>query len=182
MKAKAEKTIRLERPYIGKIVTIEEQTVEFDNGNMAYREIARHCGGVGILAINRRDEIYLVNQYRKPYDEFLLEIPAGKLEPDEDPEECARRELLEETGIESITLEKLSEIYPSPGFLDERLFVFRTLDFKEGGAAAPDEDEYLDVVIMPFSMALQKVHAMEIRDAKTVVAILIEATKRMMEK
>ncbi len=178
MTAKSEKTIELSTAFEGKIVSIEKHTVQFDDGKTAYREIARHCGGVGILAIDEMDQLFLVKQYRKPYEEFLLEIPAGKLELGEEPLMCAERELLEETGTSAAKFEKLSEIYPSPGFLDERLFIFKAYDFQDTGTQNLDMDEHLEVLKVPFREAVAMVQRMEIKDAKTVAAILLEAANR----
>jgi len=178
MAAKTEKTIEKTIKFKGRIITMEEHTIVFENGKTAYREIARHNGGVGILAIDKNDCILMVKQYRKPYEEFLLEIPAGKLEKGEIPVECAERELMEETGCRADCLEKLSEIYPSPGFLDERLFVFRARNVEESGVQKLDEDEHLEVLHVPFAEALQMVQRMEIKDGKTMIAILLEAEER----
>lgn len=178
MAGKTEKTIEKSIEFKGKIITMEKHTIAFENGKTAYREIARHSGGVGILAIDKNDCILMVKQYRKPYEEFLLEIPAGKLEKGEIPEECAERELMEETGCSADCLEKLSEIYPSPGFLDERLFVFRAINLVETGVQKLDEDEHLDVLHVPFDEALDMVRQMKIKDGKTMIAILLEADMR----
>ena len=178
MTAKIEKTIEKSIVFEGKIVSIEKHTVLFDDKSTSYREIARHCGGVGILAIDEADRVIMVKQYRKPYEEFLLEIPAGKLEKGEAPEECAERELLEETGYKADILERLSEIYPSPGFLDERLFVFKAKNIKDLGTQNLDADEHLEIVFIPFDEVLEMVQSGIIKDAKTMVAILLEAVER----
>lgn len=178
MAAKSEKTVDLSIAFKGRIVTIEKHDVVFDDGSTAYREIARHCGGVGILAIDRDDRVIMVKQYRKPYEEFLLEIPAGKLEAGEIPEVCAERELMEETGYRVGNLEKLSEIYPSPGFLDERLFVFRAKNIEPMGTQNLDFDEHLEILHIPFDEVLEMVQSMKIKDGKTVVAVLLEAVER----
>jgi len=178
MTAKCEKTIEKSIAFEGKIVSIEKHIVEFDDKSTSYREIARHCGGVGILAIDENDSVIMVKQYRKPYEEFLLEIPAGKLEKGEAPVECAERELLEETGYKADILERLSEIYPSPGFLDERLFVFRAKNLKNDGIQNLDEDEHIEILYIPFNEVLEMVLSSKIKDAKTIVAILMEAVER----
>ena len=178
MTATIEKTIEKSIAFEGKIVSIEKHIVLFDDKSTSYREIARHCGGVGILAIDEDDRVIMVKQYRKPYEEFLLEIPAGKLEKGETPEDCAERELLEETGCKADILERLSEIYPSPGFLDERLFVFKAKDIKNLGTQNLDEDEHLEILFIPFDEVLEMVQSAKIKDAKTMVAILLEAVER----
>ncbi len=175
----SEKTIKSKVAFNGKIINVEQLTVTFDNGREAYREIARHNGGVGILAIDNDDNIMLVRQYRKAYEEFVLEIPAGKLEKEEDPYTCAKRELEEETGNVAEELVKLFEIYPSPGFLDEKLYIYKATKFHSNGNFKPDLDEYLDFIKLPFSNAYKMVLNGEIKDAKTIIAIMRESLYRV---
>ena len=167
-----EKTINSTKIYDGRIIKLTVDTVITPGGNEATREIIRHPGGVGVVAIDENNMIYLVEQYRIPYDEVLLEIPAGKIDPGEtDVEKAARRELREETGLSADALEFIGNFYPSVGFLDEdlRLFMAKGLSM---GETDPDEDEFLNLVKIPFDEAVAMVMDNRIKDGKTIAAIL----------
>jgi ADP-ribose pyrophosphatase len=114
-----EKTIHTEKIFSGKIVTLEVQEVELPNGKTSKREIIKHPGAVAVLAVTNENKLVMVEQYRKPLERAIVEIPAGKLEKGEEPAVCARRELEEETGYECESLELLVSFYTSPGFADE---------------------------------------------------------------
>ena len=131
--------------YHGRIIDVQVDTVSLPNGNTSTREVVRHPGGVGILALDDEDCAVLVEQYRYVFGRTLLEIPAGKLEPGEDPVAGALRELKEETGCTAGRIVPLGAIYPSPGFLTEVTYLFAALDLTEG-EMQPDEDEFVEVV------------------------------------
>lgn len=148
------------------------------SGKIATREVVQHPGGVGIVAVTEEDEIILVRQYRKAIDAAIYEIPAGKLDPGEEPRTCGLRELSEETGMTAETFEYMGFIYPSPGFTDEVTHVYLAKGLAQG-ADHPDEDEFLDIEKMPFEKAYDMVMNGEINDAKSVFGILkYEAMKR----
>ena len=130
--------------YHGRIIAVQVDTVSLPNGNTSTREVVRHPGGVGILALDDEDCAVLVEQYRYVFDRTLLEIPAGKREPGEDPLTTARRELREETGAEAAHWQPLGAVLPSPGCYGEvlHLYLARDLTF---GATHPDADEFLQV-------------------------------------
>lgn len=166
-----EKKVTGETIFQGKIITVQKDKVLCQNNNMATREVVRHNGGVGVLAMVA-NKIILVRQFRYPYNEDTLEIPAGKLELGEDPLTCGIREFEEETGYRTDTLEKFATIYPTPGYCDEVLHLYQAQDFDlVDDPLASDEDEFIDVVYMDLKTAYQKVANQEIRDAKTVIAI-----------
>ena len=166
-----EKPLRREEIFSGRVLHVHRDQVELPNGRTSDREIVDHPGGVGILALDDENNVRTVTQYRYAYGKLLLEIPAGKLEPGEDPRAAAIRELQEETGARAGRFEALGEIYPSPGYCDEiiRLYLARDLTF---GDTHPDEDEFLTLWRIPFPQLREKVLAGEVTDAKTVAAVL----------
>ena len=166
-----EKTISRQPIYDGRIIRVHVDQVELPGGGSSTREVVNHPGGVGILALDRDNSVLTVTQYRYPYQQTLLEIPAGKLERGEDPYHAALRELQEETGASTDKLTSLGDVYPSPGFCDEiiRLYLARNLTW---GEMHPDEDEFLDVQRIPFHVLVDRVLSGEITDAKTCIAVL----------
>jgi ADP-ribose pyrophosphatase len=166
-----EKTLNVEYPFKGRVFNVEVQTVQMHDGRTARREIVRHGGGACILAVDDDLQVYMVKQFRKPYDVELLEIPAGKLEPGEEPIVCARRELQEETGFHAQKIEWLATIYPSPGYCSETLSIYLATGLTQG-EASPDDGEHL--VCKPYALAdiLAMLDRGEICDAKTQVALL----------
>ena len=128
----------------GRIVHLFEDTVRLPNGKLATREVMRHPGAVAIVPLTGDGEVILVRQYRYPFAEALLEIPAGKLDPGEEAESCARRELEEETGVEAAELIPLGVFYPSVAVLDEKIFLFLARGLTQKNSH-PDEDEFLRV-------------------------------------
>ncbi|OGO78803.1 MAG: ADP-ribose pyrophosphatase [Clostridiales bacterium GWB2_37_7] len=166
-----EKTIEVKKIFDGKIIKLELQTVELCNNKKAEREIIRHNGGVAILPVTQNNEIILVRQFRKPYDEELLEIPAGKLEKGEMPEICAERELKEETGCSADKISFMTVMYPSPGYTDEKIYIYKAEGLCEGSLSL-DEDEFLDVEKYTLIEAVQMIKTGIIKDAKSIIAIL----------
>lgn len=166
-----EKQISREIKYQGKIVTVCLDRVELIDGRKTWREECLHPGGVAILPLLDSGEVILVRQHRYAYNKDLIEIPAGKLEPGEDPLSCGIRELSEETGYSADEIIPLGVAYPSPGYVNEKLHLYLARGLK-GGASHPDEGELLEVFTLPFEELLKKVMNDEIHDAKTVIATL----------
>lgn len=166
-----ERPITQDYQYKGKIVNIRVDKAQFPDGKQCTREVCEHCGGVGILPVDDEGFVYLVRQYRYPYDEELLEVPAGKMDHDdsEDHLGCGIRELKEETGFTAETMTYLGEMYPSPGFLTERLYLYLATGLTAGETNF-DDDEYLNLVKMSFDELCEKIHTGEIRDGKTIFA------------
>lgn len=165
--------IQLEREvlYDGKILRLERDRVKLPNGNTAWREICRHPGGVCVLAVTPQGEVLFVRQFRYAYGTTLLELPAGELEPGEEPLPAALRELEEETGYQAAKLHYMGEMYPTPGCMDEVLHLYYGDDLQKT-QAHPDEDEFLELVKIPLEQALEMVFAGELPDAKTQLALL----------
>lgn len=165
-----EKEVNKKYIYKGKILNLCVDDIMLPDGKYATREYVEHMGGAGILAVDTDGYIYLVRQYRYAYRESILEIPAGKLEEGEEPILTAQRELEEETGLVG-KIEPFGLLYPTPGYTNEPLYVFLATELKAQQRHL-DEDEFLDTVRMPFVEALKMVMAGDIKDAKTVYAIL----------
>ena len=166
-----EKTVSSETVFEGRIIKVKVDKVVMPDGKEAQRELVKHPGGVGIVAITENDEIILVKQYRKPLDKAIYEIPAGKLDAGEHHRVCGVRELEEETGLSANVFDYMGFIYPSPGFTDEVTHVYLAKELTQG-ETHPDEDEFLDVEKVPFEKALTMVMDGEINDAKSVFGIL----------
>lgn len=166
-----EKFISRERVFDGIILHIDHITNELPNGKPAKREVAMHVGASAVLPVDAEGNVYLVRQFRAPFDQILLEIPAGKLDSiDEDRLLAAKRELREETGLEADSWLRLTDTYTTPGFTNEKISLYLARDLRQGDSH-PDEDEFLNLVKMPFSEAFDMVMRDEIRDAKTQVAL-----------
>lgn len=167
-----EKTLSSKKIYDGSIIKVRVDTVAMPDGKTAQRDIAEHPGGVGVVALTEDKKIIMVKQYRKPIERAIYEIPAGKLDKkSENPAECGRRELEEETGYRCTELKSLGFMYPSPGFCDEVTHIY----LAEGlfkGELHPDEDEFLDIEFFEFSKVKEMIMNNEINDAKTVFGIL----------
>lgn len=172
-----EKTVSQDYRFRGKIINLRVDKAELPNGRLATREVVEHPGGVCIAALTDQDELLFVRQFRYPYGEVLLELPAGKLERGEDPLEAGKRELREETGASAERYVSLGKLYPSPGYCGEiiHLYLAAGLQF---GEMHPDEDEFLEAERIPLDEAVRRVLANEIPDAKTQTAVLKVAALR----
>ncbi|KKE80693.1 NUDIX hydrolase [Oceanobacillus caeni] len=173
MKKFEEKTIRSEKIFDGKIVQLQVDEVQLPNGKTSQREIVKHPGAVAVIAITKENKIVFVEQYRKPLERSLIEIPAGKLEPGENPMIAAIRELEEETGYSTNSLSFVTSFYSSPGFADELLHIYITNDIEKiENPRAADEDEFVELVELTLDEAKQYVEEEKIHDAKTAYAVL----------
>lgn len=166
-----EKTISVEKIYDGKIIEVTREKVLLENQSEAYREVVHHSGGVCVLPLNNKGEVLFVKQFRYPFKEVLLEIPAGKREQNEDPKECGIRELKEEVGAISENITFLGKLYPTVAYDTEIIYIYMAQDLRFAEQNL-DEDEFLDVVKIPLSKAYEMVLNDEIPDAKTQIAIL----------
>jgi ADP-ribose pyrophosphatase len=140
------------------------------------REVVQHPGGAGVVALFDDGTVALVRQYRHPTLRYVLELPAGRLEPHEPPEECAARELREEIGVRAGRIEKLSEFFTTPGFCAEKLYVYLATELTEVGQDLED-DELVEVVRVPLSEALKMCGSGAIEDAKTIIGLMLVAQR-----
>ncbi|MBP2625583.1 MAG: hydrolase [Firmicutes bacterium] len=156
----------------GNLLTVYCDKVELPNGKEAGREFIRHPGAVAVVPITQEGNIVLVRQYRYPVGKAILEVPAGKLDKGEHPEDCARRELEEETGYVAHTIKRLSSIYTTPGFTDEviHLYIAEHLTLAK---QRPDEDEFLDVEVYTKDQIRLMINDGTINDAKSMLALLL---------
>ncbi len=168
----SEKIINSEYLYNGKILNLRKDRVELPNGKEAFREIVELSGASAVLPITENDEIIFVRQYRCPFFEILLEIPAGKIDEGETPEECAIRELKEETGATAKEIKLLCCSYPSPGCLKEKLYLYVATGL-EFSVQHLDEDEFLEILKIPYNKAIEMIKKGEIVDGKTINSILL---------
>lgn len=166
----AERVVDAERPWEGKIFSVEHLRVELSDGSLDWREVVRHNGGAGVVAV-RDGRVCLVRQYRVALGCMTLEIPAGKVDPAERRDVCAARELTEETGLVAERLELLTESYGAPGFTNEHTSVYFAHGISQGEARL-DEGEFLNVVWVPVDDAVAAIREGLIQDAKTVEGIL----------
>jgi ADP-ribose pyrophosphatase len=171
-----EKTISSKEIYSGKIISVRLDRVQLPDGKESKREIVEvvNSGAVGIVPV-KDDRVYLVRQYRKAIEKVLLEIPAGRLEPGEDPLHCAQRELAEEIGFRTENLQRMAFFYSSPGFSNEVLYMYLARDLVRDEAAAKEEGEFLEVESFAIPEALKMVSNGEIEDGKTLIGLLMAA-------
>lgn len=157
--------------YQGIIVKVRRDKARLINGVIADREVVEHPGGVAVFAIDEQEQVLMVRQFRYPMGEEILELPAGKLEPGEDPKFSALRELKEETGIIPGSVRSMGCTYSSPGIFSEKIHLFLAQDLQEG-MAQPDEDEFLEVVRIPLKKLLSMIADNQIVDAKTIAGTM----------
>ncbi len=166
-----EKTLSKEYKFNGEVIKLRVDTVSTPAGNISTREIVEHPGGVGVIPVYDDGTVIMEWQYRRPFDTKLYEIPAGKFNSSEDPLECGKRELEEETGMCAKKYVSLGKIYPTPGFCSEVVYIYAAFGLYEG-KANPDEDELIETERVPLNRLVDMVLSGDITDAKTCVAIL----------
>lgn len=170
------------RVYTGRVLNLDIDTVRFPDGSVGELEIIRHSGASAVVPFvsdptGPDPQLLLIRQYRYAAGGYVYEIPAGRLDPGEDPATCAHRELREETGCTSERMDRLFTMYTTPGFTDERIHVFMAVGLTRG-AVAHEADEFLEVKPMPLSRALTMIENGEIQDGKTALGILYAAGYR----
>jgi ADP-ribose pyrophosphatase len=167
------------RVHSGRIVHLDIDTVRFPDGSTGDMEIFRHPGASAVVPFlsdpaGEDPQVLLIRQYRYAAGGWLYEVPAGRLDPGEDPADCARRELEEETGCTATGVERLTTIFTTPGFCDERIHLFLATGLTRGEHRR-ERDEFLEVETVALSRALAMIEGGEIQDAKTVIALLYAA-------
>ena len=165
--------VRVQRGAQFELVT---ESVELPNGRRVELDLLRHPGAAAVVPFLDPETVLLIRQYRFATGGYLLEIPAGKLDPGETPEVCAVRELEEETGYRAGRLEALTSIWTSPGFTDEVIHLFAAYDL-EPTSQQLQPDEIIELVPTPLAEALERVRRGELRDAKSAIALLLAAQK-----
>jgi ADP-ribose pyrophosphatase len=175
--------IRGHRVHTGKIITLDTDTVRFPDGSVGEMDMIRHPGASAIVpfvsdATSHDPQLMLIRQYRYAADQYLYEIPAGRLDPGEDPRDCAKRELREETGCTAQGIDFLFTMYTTPGFTDERIHLFIATGL-ERGETAHEPDEFMTIETVVLSQALRMIREGEIKDAKTALGILFAAEFRV---
>lgn len=175
-----EKKIASKQIFDGRVVKLFVDDIELPNGKKSVREIIRHPGAVCVIPITDNGEVIMVRQFRYPFSRALLEIPAGKLEKDEDPLDAVKRELEEESGVRAENIEFIGITYTTVAFTDEKIYTYMAtgLSYNE---AHPDEDEFLEVEKIPLDTLVNMVMSGEIKDSKTQIAIL-KAQKLLKER
>jgi ADP-ribose pyrophosphatase len=169
------KLIKHEVIHRGKVFDLIVDQIEYPSGNRGVREVAHHPGGAVAVPVFPDGKVILVRQFRYPFGSYTLEVPAGKLNPGEDPELAAVRELEEETGYLAGKIEKLTAIYTTPGFCDEVLHIYLATDLKLSpvGHRREEGEQTMTLEIIPLEEAIAMVERMEIVDSKTIVGILL---------
>lgn len=173
----SETTHNITRVYDGPLFVIDRLQVQFPDAEHGIRDVVRHPGASAVLVIDAQDQVLLTRQWRTALGRINTEIPAGKIDPGESPEECARRELLEEAGILATELIHLTTITTTAGFADEYLHIYLCTDFSAGDAGGDDE-EFIELLWRPYAELLKLAQTGIIEDAKTVVALLLEHARR----
>ena len=169
-----EKTLSKTRKFEGRLLTLDVHQVELEDGSRSTREIVLHQGAVCCVVVTKELKTVLVRQFRKPVEKYILEIPAGKIDPGEDPEAAAARELREEVGFQSGKIKHLMDYYSSPGFCDEKLSLYLATEAVLGEQEL-DEGEFIELVTVPLSEAKRMALTGKLGDAKSVAGILAAA-------
>jgi ADP-ribose pyrophosphatase len=168
--------ISSQRQYSGRIVNLDVDTVRFPDGSIGQLEMLRHPGASAVVPFldNPADpdpRLLLIRQFRHAAEGFIWEVPAGRLDPGETPEDCARRELEEETGMRASAIERLTTIYTTPGFTDERIHLFLARGLEQGEVRR-ERDEFMELHTLTWSSVMALARSGEIQDAKTLTSLL----------
>ncbi|AIL33048.1 NUDIX hydrolase [Basilea psittacipulmonis] len=167
-----EKKLSSDIQFTGNIIEVSLDHIQLPNGKTATREVVRHCPAVCVLAVTDDEKVILVRQFRYPCNEVLLEVPAGKMDLDgESALDCAFRELAEETPYTATSMTLRHTFYTAPGFCDELMYLYEAKGVKKNSALTPDEDEFVETVLLSKEETLQAMRSGQIKDAKTLIAL-----------
>ncbi|MBL8958237.1 MAG: NUDIX hydrolase [Gemmatimonadetes bacterium] len=171
------------RAYSGRVINVDLDRVRFPDGSEGELEMVRHPGASAVVPfasdpMGPDPQVLLIRQYRYASEQFMYEIPAGRLDPGEDPATCAKRELREETGCHAEHVELLTTIYTTPGFIDERIHLFMATGLTHGDADR-ELDEFIEVETLTISRCLAMIQSGEISDGKTIIALMYAAGFRL---
>lgn len=167
-----EKTLKIKNIFSGRILKINELIVKLPDGNTTKREIISHPGAVAIIPILPNNKIIFVKQYRKAIEKSILEIPAGTLEKNENPKECAKRELIEETGYKAKNIKKILEFYPAAGYSSEKIHIFIAKGLSLVGVNT-EPDEFIKTVILTRNQIKKLYKEGKIKDSKTLIGLFL---------
>lgn len=165
-------TLDSEMIFKGNILKLRIDDIKLPDGTKSKREIVEHSGGVTILPVTDDDRIIMVKQYRKPVEEVVLELPAGKLESDEEPEQCAKRELWEETGFRTENIDFICSFYTSPGYSDELLYLYSARELFAAEEDRSEPGEFVEVCYLQKDEIIPKIINGKIKDSKTIIGLL----------
>ena len=175
--------VSTERLHTGKVLNLDRDTVRFPDGSTGQLEMVRHPGASAVVPLldeprSPDPRVLLIRQFRHAAGDFIWEIPAGRLDPGETPATCAQRELEEETGMSADNLARLTTIYTTPGFTDEKIHIFMATTLKQGKHRR-EKDEFMEVQTRKWSEAMSMVRSGEIKDGKTLVGLMyVECFRR----
>lgn len=175
--------VSTERIYSGRVVNLDLDTARFPDGSTGKLEMVRHPGASAVVPLldeprSADPRVILIRQFRHAADEFIWEIPAGRLDPGETPSTCAQRELEEEIGMTADVMSRLTTIFTTPGFTDERIHIFLALDLKPGKQRR-DADEFLEVHTKRWAEVMTMIRGGDIKDAKTLAGLMyVECFRR----
>jgi ADP-ribose pyrophosphatase len=165
-----EEILKIDTVYSGRILNVQKKTIKLQSGNTTCREIINHPGSVAIIPFIDKETVILIEQYRSTIEKVILEIPAGTIEPKETPKNCARRELLEETGYQARNLRKLLTSYTTPGYSNEQMHFYLATDLTFKGER-PEEDEKIRIRKIKVDRVIRMISNGEIKDMKTICSI-----------
>lgn len=171
-----EETIKTTYHYKGRLLKLRDDEIKLENGRIARREIVEHPGAVCVIGITADKKLVLIRQFRKPVEEEIVEICAGLVDPGETLEQAAKRELHEETGYIAGKLEKILSAYATPGYSTEMIHYFIAADLRMD-KQRNEEDEQIEVLLLPIGEALQKIKSGVIKDNKTIIGIMLANEK-----
>jgi ADP-ribose pyrophosphatase len=165
-------TLKSETVYRGKAFDVRRDLIRLPNGNQTWLDIVEHPGAVTLVPVDAGGQIHFVRQYRHSAGGVILELPAGTIDPGEEPEACALREVREEIGMSASRLEKIGEFFLAPGYSTEYMHVYLATGLQPSPLPG-DEDEFIKIEIMPYDNAIELIAAGIIQDAKTLAALLL---------